>query len=436
MLNNGFNKDGTAGNDDDSNADEEGELVKITLNKLLPEVWADQLKLKLNAGSDKIKVWSSSTKGAGNLILGVNPGGTPPLITEKTYSTPSQLEPPKELWVEGVQASSALRDVQLALVFEKEGSTYSDLINITVIDVDINEPDGSWINDPPDPLDWGRNPSDSWEDTPERFDFQGVRSTEPNSYALTINGSINLSPASFTYRWTLPTSCGTLNDYTIASPTHTPPTTIGDGILRLEAEFDDEPTGIMEERRVKIYLDHLKRDYKNFDTGIYHFGSWECERFNIESPITMPGWNCHGSTLHHWNGSGDGSEGFGSLPPLGTAKVEVEVTHHSGGGGSHPSLGTLNRGDIIVYYQAGASGWGSGPPMHSQTCLGGGTNTYGANNEPLAHPGRPLPPPVGDESFRWAVSTAGDWANDLYLPGSDIMPVMIRVYDKPPPPTP
>ena len=65
--------------------------------------------------------------------------------------------------------------------------------------------------------------------------------------------------------------------------------------------------------------------------------------------------------------------------------------------------------------------------MHSQTCTGNGTETYGANNAPLTYPGRP----IVDESWKWATSTAGDWANDLYLPGTGVMPVTIKVYDKP-----
>lgn len=64
--------------------------------------------------------------------------------------------------------------------------------------------------------------------------------------------------------------------------------------------------------------------------------------------------------------------------------------------------------------------------MHSQTCTGSGTDTYGANNEPLPFPGAP-----SDQSWKWATSTAGDWADDLWLPGTGIMPVTIKVYSVP-----
>ena len=60
-------------------------------------------------------------------------------------------------------------------------------------------------------------------------------------------------------------------------------------------------------------------------------------------------------------------------------------------------------------------------------CAGSGTETYGANNIPLSYPGYP----GINESWKWAASTAGDWANDLWLPGTGIMPVKIKVYNKP-----
>lgn len=80
--------------------------------------------------------------------------------------------------------------------------------------------------------------------------------------------------------------------------------------------------------------------------------------------------------------------------------------------------------------------------MHSQTCTGNGSETYGANNEPMAYPGAPANAPSGgNESFRWATSTAGDWANELYYPDwttvdktwmpTDPTPITIKVYDKP-----
>ena len=55
--------------------------------------------------------------------------------------------------------------------------------------------------------------------------------------------------------------------------------------------------------------------------------------------------------------------------------------------------------------------------------------------ETLSYPGAPNV----NESWKWATSTAGDWANDLWYPDfpppydtmPDPMPVTIKVFDKP-----
>jgi len=128
---------------------------------------------------------------------------------------------------------------------------------------------------------------------------------------------------------------------------------------------------------------------------------------------------CHDSTTHAYNG-GMGRVDF--WQGVWTLKKEVLVTHDINGNGSHPSLGTLNRGDIVAYYKAS----GTIKLMHSQTCTGSGTETFGANNEPLPFNGHP-----DLQSWIWATSTAGDWANAIWLPGTGVMPVTIKVFSKP-----
>jgi hypothetical protein len=189
--------------------------------------------------------------------------------------------------------------------------------------------------------------------------------------------------------------------------------------------------GMFEERTVKVYKDHLARDYENFLTGGPCAGpnGWKVTTFNVNPQPTMSNWNCHGSTQHHYNGSGSGWVGAPDLLSLvsgATVKIEVPVTHYPSGGGSHPPLGALNRGDIVAYLGA------NGELMHSQTCMGIGTDTYGANNEPLAFPGYP----GVSESWKWALSPAGDWTNDQWLQGTPLAgfePVIVRVYAKPTP---
>jgi hypothetical protein len=305
-----------------------------------------------------------------------------------------------------------MKDVELALEYTVESRTFEDRVKVSVIDVDIVKPKGS--------LDAAKNPSTSWVSSPcYHFDLQALESGATGAYVLDIEGDIDPSPP-LGYKWTLEAAAGTLTDDTTATPTHAAPAAEGEGMLELKAMIGTTDTGIEEERKVKIYEDHLARDYANFETGGSCLATWYVETFNVDPHVAMGTWNCHGSTWHHWNGSGTGN--MMTLPPVGSPKKTVVVTHLSGGGGSHPPLGTLNRGDIVVYYQA------NGPKMHSQTCTGNGTETYGANNEPLSYPGAP----VVNESWKWATSTAGDWANDLWLPTyPGIMPVTIKVYDKP-----
>jgi len=321
---------------------------------------------------------------------------------------------PDDIYLEGVSASSGIltSEVKVEMTLDS-GVKCRDEIRYSVVDVDVVKPKGS--------LDAAKNPQTSWVLSPcYHFDFQALESGATGAYVLDIEGDIDPA-APLGYKWTLDSAAGTLANDTTSTPTHSAPASPGEGMLELKAMIDTTDTGIKEKRKVKIYEDHLARDYANFETGGYCINNWEVTTFNVDPQPVMNDWNCHGSTWHHWDGSGTGWAT--SLPPVGSPKKTVVVTHLLGGGGSHPPLGTLNRGDIVAYYMAS----GPVPLMHSQTCTGNGTDTYGANNDPLSYPGR-----AGvDESWKWATSTAGDWANDLWLPGTGIMPVTIKVYDKP-----
>ncbi|NLA41852.1 MAG: hypothetical protein GX874_10685, partial [Smithella sp.] len=281
-IDDGYNKDGIPGNDDDVNMSE-NDLVKITLNKVLPESLTGSLTLSAGNG---IKIWQSAIKGGTALTLPVQ------------FNTPADL--PKELWIEGVMASTGIRDSFVKLEYEIGDRTFMDNIKITVIDVDITTPAGS--------LDWGRNPQSSWQNTaPYHFDFQGIIAGEPGAYALQIRGEI--APSTLTYKWTLDASCGTLSDDSIDDPDHIPPASEGQGTLKLEAYYNGNPTGIYEERVIKIYPDHLARDCANFGTGGYCVEvagvPWKVSTFNVHPQPTMNNWNCHGSTRHAYDGSYD-----------------------------------------------------------------------------------------------------------------------------------
>ncbi len=61
-------------------------------------------------------------------------GGTAAFLRGKTSALP------KTLYVEGVEASEALQDVQLKLSYTVAGSTFEDIVNVTVVEggVDID----------------------------------------------------------------------------------------------------------------------------------------------------------------------------------------------------------------------------------------------------------------------------------------------------------
>ena len=341
-------------------------------------------------------------------------GGTP----LAQYSVPFANFTSTNLYVEGIAPGSNVLHWTYS-----EQTNCVDRILVTVLKVEIKRPKGS--------LDANPNPGASWLATTERFDFQGIVAGADGSYVLDVEGEIDpIPPAS--YKWTLNDAAGTLANDTTATPTHTAPADEGEGMLTLKAMVGATDTGCKDERKVKIYKDCLARDMATFGTGGSCDTGWKVTSFNVAPQPVMALWNCHGSTHHLYDGSGNGQAL--SLPAVGAPKKVVEVTHQAGGGGSHPPLGTLNRGDIVAYYTAG------GQLMHSQTCTGNGTETYGANNEPLSYPGAPRSAPSGgNESYKWATSTAGDWANDLYYPDftaadkavvPDPTPVTIKVYDK------
>jgi hypothetical protein len=283
----------------------------------------------------------------------------------------------------------------------------------------------STITQPKGSLDSGSNPPDSWSGaSPFHFDFQGVVAGCPGSYALSIAGTVAPSPT-FTHGWSLDAAAGTLSSTTAARPTHTPPKGAGEGDLKLVAMNGSTAGNCKDKKRLKIYQDHLARDQENFAVGTSCRGPvWDFSRFGAN--IKMYGqWNCHGGTLHIYNGSGTGSVGPDGVDFLfddKRLKKEVQVTHTPNGGGSHPPLGPLERGDIVAYFT------GSGDLAHTQTCTGNGDETYGANNVPVAFPGRPN----ADEAWKWSTSRAGDWANDIkenIFRGAT--PFTIKVFRKP-----
>ncbi len=98
----------------------EDNLVMITLNEVSPTNLTGYVTL---TASTKVKIWGSATKGGSAITL------------PKTYSTPSDL--PKTLWLEGFDNSSSVRDAGLTLEYSIGGTTFDDIIKLTVVKVDV-----------------------------------------------------------------------------------------------------------------------------------------------------------------------------------------------------------------------------------------------------------------------------------------------------------
>ena len=167
--------------------------------------------------------------------------------------------------------------------------------------------------------------------------------------------------------------------------------------------------GMFEERTVKVYKDHLARDYENFVIGDSCDTGWKVRTFNVQPQPTMSKWNCHGSTNHAYNGSGTGS----------SSGLAVDITGWHRNTFTPPISWTavqavMARGDVVAYYAGLVI-------QHSATCLDGST-TWGANNEPVS----------GPETWRWATASPQLWWNNAGT-GNPPFPdcTLLIVYDKP-----
>ena len=98
---------------------------------------ASEVLLEATSGASRIKVWTTQGKNGPPIDL------TNPIL----YLAPSLV--PKELYVEGIEASGDLRDVELKLTFDARTgfSPVVDTVKFTVVKVEIDPPNN------PEPLD-------------------------------------------------------------------------------------------------------------------------------------------------------------------------------------------------------------------------------------------------------------------------------------------
>jgi len=89
-----------------------------------PNALTGPLTLSKSDGGDRIKLWTSATKGDGNEVS-----------LPAVYQTPSEL--PATLYVEGVVWSNAQKDVTLQVSYTYEGVQHVDVIKLSVVRVNM-----------------------------------------------------------------------------------------------------------------------------------------------------------------------------------------------------------------------------------------------------------------------------------------------------------
>jgi hypothetical protein len=113
--------------DETSTVTGENDLKKFIIRKIQPDKKinpAAELKLEVTEGADKIKLWESSEK------------GSQPVTMPATYKN---ADLPKTLWVEGVAASTAVRDVSIKASYTFSGGKVAeDIVKITSLPVQFS----------------------------------------------------------------------------------------------------------------------------------------------------------------------------------------------------------------------------------------------------------------------------------------------------------
>ena len=170
---------------------------------------------------------------------------------------------------------------------------------------------------------------------------------------------------------------------------------------------------VIDTRTIDVFEDCLELGKANFGTGGYcthlaqYTGLPNDTPWHPQSKYGVTGtdidinahWNCHGSAQFLYDGSGNGS-GDASFANN-WQKVVIGGTHEL----DYPfsstvknALTNLNRGDIVSFY------CDAGHLQHTHTSTGG-SECYGANNEPAAQP------EPNDETWKWAQCTSEAYAN-------------------------
>ena len=277
---------------------------------------------------------------------------------------------------------------------------------------------------------------------PFHFDFQWVKKPcRGNNGDNDIEGRISSSILTYPYFWEVGEGKFKNHDMNprkpkektgTATPTYEAVTvTASAGVdLRLSAIMTDLQGNIMTdaqgnkmplrtvEKKIIVYEDHLARDYDNFGVGKSCKGNWTFAKYGVTIKMNRS-WDCHGSTWHAFDGSGNGYNQHTPVnfptkipysPPIDWAAVAAQ----------------LKRGDVVVFFSGSP---GNFIPQHSHTCLSG-TSMYAANNEPKVDFTKNQP-----DTWMWDVCTSHEYFFELNKTAieqlGDPLITMIEVRKKP-----
>lgn len=293
------------------------------------------------------------------------------------------------------------------------------------------------------------NPKDCWDHEKDWFDFQGVTSKspgegEPNRIKIEAKFVSGGLPQGLKLKWTLEAGAGTLENADTITPKHLPPEQPGQGKLTLEIlDKDNNPIVAKIDRVLKIYEDHLERNRENFGVGTFcGTVDWKFNRFDVD--VTMKeAWNCHGSIVHSYDGTGgrfisaaDGlPQEMAVWPKIGSVTIAENEKYgfdDQGNSGTDVNPGhfrakfqnagvTLKHGDVLIYRRP------NNTIDHSQM-IRTGSNTYGANNT--------NPQSADNGAWDWAEMEAGlyykssrsvDNDGDPIAPEDNVFPATIDI---------
>lgn len=269
--------------------------------------------------------------------------------------------------LEGVESSYEPLDVafQADVTFDSAPSLFR-IYRTTVLRVSVVNPVGSADGHPD-----SRSRFVMDAGAPYRYDWQAVSDSLAGNGSLCRPDGVINCPATYDYAWSITPSCGTLELTGSSRPIHFPPPGVSgthqDGDLKLEVALNGQPTGIFDTKKVRVYDDHLRRDMENFTPeNLVPFHS--VQGTMVGAPRSL-GFICHNSTSHALSGNVADASWL-------MWNCSTSYTFYASGYQTPPFEG-LERGDIVAYFKEDYD------LFHSQTCTGNGSETWGANNEPL-----------------------------------------------------